>query len=99
MTDPEAIEKKRAIKRRLLKLEEQINDAITNDKCSKLMNLETEMHILSIFLEVLECSMKDINYLSKKNMSLHINKTLLEELDYEVKMSILCLTEGICGIK
>jgi hypothetical protein len=106
MEDDEKIEKRRALQRRMITLETTIDNLVKsktgpNDKgpCKKISRLELELQILRLYYDVLDDLIKNPNYLADKNFQLKINQDLLEQLDNETKISLVCLTEGLCGIK
>jgi len=109
MTDDrnEIKEKRRAILRVLEKLERNIqatiDNRVNNDINSniELFNLEIKMIILTTFLSHLNSILKDDDYLNKlkmRGLKLEINSKVLDEMDLEDRLSIVCLTAGECGI-
>jgi len=89
-------EKKKAIFRRLTKLEQDIKEAYQAGNAKKLYLAETEHHVLSVFYEAIGHALEEDPNVT--TLSLSINKETLEKLPHSVKMSVLCLTEGVCAI-
>jgi len=91
-------EKIKAIRRRIGVLEAEGERAKKSNDPEKLFLIDTEMHILQVYLENLERILKDSSYENRQGIDLKIDPKLLEKTTPEIKMSILCLTEGVCGI-
>jgi hypothetical protein len=100
------LEKRRAIRRRLEIIETTIDGLVKskvqvgdNTTCKKILNLELELQILTVYYDLLDDIIKNPNYLLNKDYQIKINPTLLDQLDGSTKVSLVCLTEGLCGIK
>jgi len=104
--EDEKMEKRRAIRRRLETIEKTIDRLLKSDiatcntkTCEQIVNLELELQILTVYYDLLDDIIKNPNYLSDKDYQLKINQDLLDQLDSSTKVSLICLTEGLCGIK
>jgi len=99
------MEKKKALERRMEVLEKTIENQIRICKeqqihaVNEILKLETELHILKVFYDHLVRSMKEEEYLQHAKFELRIREALLEQLGPEIKISLICLTEGVCGIE
>lgn len=99
------MEQKKALKRRIENLEKEIDRQIKLCKEQEIHNtdhvlkLETELHILKVFYGHLVRSLKEEEYLQNAKFDLKIRESLLEQLSPETKISLVCLTEGICGLE
>jgi len=91
-------QQKNAIIRRLSDLESKLDLAVGNSDTEDMFKLETEIHILRVYLRVLECSLKDDTYLDRKHIKLEVNPKVIESLDINSRLSVLCLTKGQCGV-
>lgn len=89
-------EKRRALVRRLAKLEKIAEKAITTADAQLLFETETSMQILKVYLASFECSSKDPSFLDRKNINLAVNNYVLVALPTETKLEVLCLTRGQC---
>lgn len=96
------LQKKKSITRALEKLENDMQTVLHGkDDGLQLFKIQTVMHILKVYLGHLDTAIKDSNYenkLSQKHMKLQINDILLEKLELEDRLTIMCLTAGQCGI-
>lgn len=86
--------RKRAIERHLAKIEKKIEDAVSESDAKILFELETRMHILKVYLNALNCSVKDPTYLDRKNIELDVNESILASLSLDARTIIICLTKG-----
>jgi len=98
-------EKRKAIRRRIEVIETLLDSLIMTKTDSdkreigrRICNLELELQILRTYYENLDCLIKNPNYLNTKSYKLKLNSKLLDQLDKEIRISLLCLTEGLCGI-
>ena len=97
-------EKKKAITRRLVKLELEAEKAVADADAETLFSLETEMQILKVYLGAIDCSMKDPDYLERKNIKLEINQAVIDSLadlsalSDNIRTEVICLLRGQCGV-
>jgi tRNA(Ile)-lysidine synthase TilS/MesJ len=100
----ELLEKQKALKRRIETLEITIDNKlkelakIKKHECEEISKLEIELYILNVYYSHLVRSLKEEEYLKDSKFNLKIRESLLNELSPETRISILCISEGICGI-
>ena len=84
------MQKKITIHNRLVELELLIRDASQNGDAASMIYMETEHHILSLYYD-------NINISEKRDTSVqNICSIFLESLGPRLKLSIMCLTRGMC---
>lgn len=94
---------KMALVRRLTELEGKLDRAIKEADGQTMFSVESEMHILRLYLEALDCSTKDHTYLGRKHIMLAVNPEIIKDLGsvgfISSQMAIMCLTKGQCGVQ
>ena len=88
-----------AIIRRLSKLERDAKEARKTSDARKLFLIETESHILAFYLDHLELIRIDPSSTEEDYKNLKVNPELLKKITPDIRLSVMCLTEGICGVE
>ena len=94
----ELILKRAAVKRMLEKLQGEVIEKMEQGILDDLLQLETVIYLMVVYLEHLDCTIKDVNYLNRKKIKLDINDMILDELNLDYKLQVMCIVKGECGI-
>jgi len=86
------------IRLKLGEIERRIENAEKEVDMNRLVELQVEHQILQVYLEVLETSKADPDYLSRKGLILEIRDELLNAIPTADRVEIVCMVKGTCGV-